>query len=145
MHATATPAHVAHIAQASLLPELQPHPPAPDQPVRLAVWGLLIEHAQVFTSTDGRTHLQVLVAQRLQRHPEAHHILATWHCPDDGCPSTTAMAAHDKARHLRAGTAVVVAGEGLSPGRHHGNPVNVLHRVRGITLASDITSSHIGD
>jgi len=137
MHATT---HSAGPAQAALLPELQAPPPAPELPIRLAVWGLLLEDAHVYSSTDGTTHLQVLVAQHLQRHPEARHILATLHCPDQGCPATTALAAHSKAQRLRAGVEVVVSGEGLAPGHHRGDPVNVLCRVRAIALAADLES-----
>lgn len=140
MHATAAPVQP---AQASLLPQLQIPPPAPDRPVRLAIWGLLLEPAKVLTSTDGQTHLQVLVAQHLQRHPAACPILATYHYPDQACPATTALAAADKAHRMRAGTEVVVTGVGLAPGRHHGAPVNVLHQVRAIALASDLTSDHL--
>lgn len=113
-----------HPLQAALLPELAPPPPAPDVGPRIAVWGTLLEDARHYTSTDGRSHLQVLIAQRLGAHPDAGPVQATYHYPDTGTPHATAAAAHSAAAALRRGGEVMVSGTGLYP--HQGNVRSLL-------------------
>ena len=124
-------------AQQPLLPELAPPLPPPDQVPRFAVWGLLEEDARVFTS-HGFVHLQVLVAQHLQAHPEARHVLATYVYPDHGTPQATEIAAHSAARRMRTRSEVIVSGQALVPGTYAGKPVSRLLEVRGIRLADEV-------
>ena len=113
----------------------------PDQPARFAVWGLLDEDAHVYVQ-QGRVHLQVLVAQHLQRHPQARHVLATYVYPDTGTPAATELAAHSRARAMRCRTEVVISGQALVPGVHAGRPINVLHDVVAIRLADEAIAHH---
>lgn len=120
-------------------PQRLPRTPVPDQPARFAVMGLLAQHARVWVSPGGAVLLQVLIAQHLQAHPEARHVLATLNVGSDSADSN-AMAdrAEALAARLRRGTEVVATGGAMLPGEYHGDPVNVLHDVRSVLPAEDV-------
>jgi len=123
--------------QAALLPELAPPPPVADVCPRIAVWGLLAEDARHYISTDGRSHLQVVIAQHLAAVPEACPLVATYHYPDHGAPHATAQAAAGMALRLRRGAEVMVSGEGPYPTYHHGRPATAMAGVRSIRPIDD--------
>lgn len=117
--------------QAALLPELQ-RPAQPTVLPRVGLWGVLAEDARHFTSINGQTHLQVLVAQHVPGRPEACPVLATLHYPDTGTPHVTAQLASRAAAALRRGAEVMVTGEGLHPWHHNGQPAMALGRTQSI-------------
>ncbi len=123
--------------QAALLPELAPPPPVADVCPRIALWGLLAEDARYYASADGRSHLQVVIAQHLAAVPDACPLVATYHYPDHGAPHATAQAAAAMAARLRRGSEVMVAGEGPYPTHHLGRPAMALAGVRSIRPIDD--------
>jgi hypothetical protein len=120
--------------------------PQPDHEPKFAICGLLREAPRVFTATDGGVHLQVIVQQHLQKHPEAGPVVAEFVYPDQGCPNTTALAAHDKAKRLAAAREVIVLGTGLMPHHHQGERALRLVHCIGLTpVAPDRPSTITGD
>jgi hypothetical protein len=125
MTATMTP------RQPALLRNLAVSPPPPDQLATFVVSGVLASDARTYVQPDGRALLQVLVQQRLQYHPKACPVLATYVMPA-GCNTAAQLAARHKAAALRAGTLVCATGRALAPGWHQGNTVLVLTDVQSI-------------
>lgn len=123
--------------QAALLPDLAPPPPVADVCPRIAVWGLLAEPARYYASADGRSQLQVVIAQHLAAVPDACPLVATYHYPDHGAPHATAQAANALAARLPRGAEVMVAGEGPYPTHHQGRPAMALAGVRSIRPIED--------
>jgi len=121
-------------------------PPAQaDVPCRFGVWGVLRESGRTFVAVDGTVQLQVLLTQHLRAHPEARHVLATYHYPDLGCANTTAMTARAKAARLPAGTEVIVIGVGLEPALHHGERVMRIVDCLGIEAVDRIQNHHTAE
>lgn len=127
-------------AQTALLPDLTPPPPPPDTLPRIAVWGTLVEDARHYTSTDGRSHLQVTIAQHVAARPEACAVQATLHWPDDGTPNATAAAAASMAQRLRRGAEVMLSGEGLVPYTGGGHSLLVMPLVHSIRPVAELRS-----
>lgn len=128
--------------QAPLMPELAAPPAPPPILPRLGVWGVLADDALHFHTTDGRCHLQVLIAQRTPGTHQAGPVLATLHYPDHGTPNATAAAAASTAQRLRRGAEVMVTGEGLVPALHHGQPVLALAQVQSIRPIAAVLPQH---
>jgi hypothetical protein len=78
-----------------------------------------------------------VLQQHLQQHPEAGPIVAEYVYPDQGCPNTTSMAAHDKAKRLAAAREVIVVGHGLTPHHHHGERALRLVNCTGVIPAPE--------
>lgn len=116
--------------QAALLPSLAP---LPDQPARWCVMGLLQEDARVWTTPSGQVFLEVLITQRLERHPDAAPVWATRLFPE-GNPTAAKIAAQHQAATMRQGTEVLAVGSCLRPGTHRGAPVLLLGDVAAITV-----------
>lgn len=116
--------------QAALLPELVT---LPDQPARWCVMGLLHEDARVLVMPSGHVSLQVLITQRLERHPDAVPVLAVRQFPA-GNSAAAQISAHHQADRMRQGTEVLAVGSCLRPGSHRGARVLVLDEVVCITL-----------
>jgi hypothetical protein len=113
-----------------------------EQPARFAVWGLLDEDAHVYVQA-GRVHLLVVVAQHLQRHPEAQHVVADYVYPDDGRPlAAIELDAEGRARLMRCRTEVVVSGQVLVPSIWRGSPCSRLVDVLSIRLADEAIAAH---
>jgi hypothetical protein len=133
----------AALAEQPTLAGIEP-PPLAEQPVHFAVMGLLREDARVFARPGCITVLRVVVAQHLQQHPEARHIVADYVYPDLGCPNATAAAAHDKAGRLAMHDEVVLRGTGLEPCLLHGERVLRLIHCIGIERADSINPQRRG-
>lgn len=101
--------------------------PAPElhASTRLALHGSLQHDALCFTLPNGTPCVQALLAQHIEHHPGAHHLLVTLHFPasPQGRGEASALAAR-----LPAGAGAIALGYGIEPDTWHGQPVlRLLH------------------
>ncbi|MCR5864674.1 hypothetical protein [Aquincola sp. J276] len=96
--------------------------PAPEAVLEVCVAGLLRAPAAVFYR-GGHTIVRLVVAQHLQRHPEARHVYADFEYPAAGDDNATHIAAVTRASEFQAGTETLLRGTGLVPSTLHGEPV----------------------
>ena len=94
--------------------------PTPEAVLEVCVAGQLRAPAAVFYRA-GHTVVRLIVAQRLQRHPEARHVYADFEYP--GADNATHIAAVTRASEFQAGTETLLRGTGLVPSTLHGEPV----------------------
>lgn len=87
---------------------------------RFGIAGVLQRDALLFRCPDKRPHLQVLIGQHVDGHPEAHHVLCTVVYPAGAAGEQLAA---DMATALSAGTAVLATGTGLMPDIWRGETV----------------------
>lgn len=138
--------HAAPPLQAPAEPIQQPLPgmPAPElaTSTRVALHGILQRDALCFTTPGGLPCVQALLAQHIEHHPGAHHLLVTHHF----AASAEGQAdARDLAARLHAGAGAIALGYGIEPDTWHGQPVlRLLHCIGLARHAPPAQTNHTG-
>ena len=98
------------------------------EPLKCCFIGHLVAPALVRT-VGTESVVEVLLHQRVPRHPQALPLFAVWHYPDHlGDPLEAHRRAQALAARLPEGAECTVLGRGLETSHHQGEPVlHVLH------------------
>jgi hypothetical protein len=109
-------------------------PAGAETAVKAALLGVLLHPAIVRIDSHNRVRLEVVFKQRLEHHPKALPVFASWIYPDLGCFDSTHAAVKAKALGMNTEAEVMVLGRGLEIGRHEGLDVFRVIHVDGIDL-----------
>lgn len=104
-----------------------------------AVVGVVARPPRVFTSTDGATHLEVLMHQPDQGFPP---FLVRQVFPAQDMSNIVGQVVRAKAARLHAGEEALCIGCGLRPGTHEGVAVLKFHQVRDIVPLCAVLQDH---
>lgn len=108
---------------AAAMPTLQQRQQVQGAALQVGVGGMLLHDAAVrIVGAPGAEAvlLEVWLAQRVEHHPHAVALFAAWHITGD---TSVVPMARQLAAGMRAGTYVLVRGEGLETGKRAGEPV----------------------